>query len=66
MTSVCLCVYAVLSPVTATATLQLCMSPGSDMSVPQALAKLIMDQITVALSKQQVKGHQWGSGTMQL
>jgi len=49
------CLFVVLSPVTAKATLQLTMSPGKDPDIPQALANLVLDHISLTLAKQQVR-----------
>ena len=47
-------IHPVLGPITAKAKLQLTMKPGVDMKIPQALAHIMLDQITIALQKQQV------------
>lgn len=44
----------VVHPISAEAKLQLTMKPGEDLDVPQALVSLVLDQITIALKKEQV------------
>ena len=45
--------HTVVHPISAKAQLQLTMKAGQDMDIPQALVRLVLNQITIALDQQQ-------------
>ena len=49
-----LCARAVVHPITLEAHLQLTTTPGRDMQVPQALVEVSLQQVALALGKNQV------------
>ena len=48
-----ICYIAVVHPISAKAKLQLTMKAGQDMAIPQALVRLVLNQITISLHQQQ-------------